>query len=139
MQISWPETSSKREFSTGIFLWILRLFRKTLFTEHIRMTACAASFVPTKVLCIDHTFFIFSFIFPFISNNCNYWNLFSLLLFPIIYQKINVNVVKKICLGNNLSITLEKILISATKNTSQMANKTSATQLFSFITWNAKP
>ena len=61
------------------------------------MTACADSSIPFYALI---TFFLFfpSF-FPFISNNCNYQNLISLLLFPI---KINVNVVKTVCFDNNL-------------------------------------
>ena len=39
--------------------------------------------------------------FLFISNNCNYGNLLSL-FFTIIYQEINVNVVKTTCLSNDL-------------------------------------
>ena len=44
---------------TSIFLWI---FQKTLFTEHLRMTAPADSFIPTKVLSMDHTLLVFPFI-----------------------------------------------------------------------------
>ena len=39
------------------------MFQKTLFAEHLWMTASADSSVPTKVLSIDHSFFVFFFIF----------------------------------------------------------------------------
>ena len=53
LQMSMPETLLfSCEFSA--------IFQKSLFTEHIRMTAPTDSSVPTKVLSIDHTF---SFIF----------------------------------------------------------------------------
>ena len=71
------------------------------------MTALADSL---NVLSIDHNFLVCSFIFfPFIIDNCNYGSLFRkgmkmkiLLIFTIIYQKININIIKKICPGNNL-------------------------------------
>ena len=77
------------------------------------MTACADSSIPFYALI---TFFLFfpSF-FPFISNNCNYQNLISLLLFPI---KINVNVVKTVCFDKICRRTLEKIQISLIKSLS---------------------
>ena len=42
------------------------------------MTAPADFSVPIKILSIDETVFIFSFMFflPFIIDNCNYGNLF---------------------------------------------------------------
>ena len=66
------------------------------------MTLPADSSVPTKVLSIDHTLFVFSFIFfPFIIDNCNYWSLLReyikmkiFLLFSIVYPKSNMNAVK---------------------------------------------
>ena len=39
------------------------------------MTTPADSSIPTKVSSIDHTFFVFSFIFSFIVDNCNYGSL----------------------------------------------------------------
>ena len=47
-----------------------QFFPKTLFTEHFWMTAFADSSVPTKVLphFYDQTFFVFSFMFPFIID-----------------------------------------------------------------------
>ena len=66
-----------------------------------------APFQPTFYALITLSSFFLSF-FPFISNNCIYYNWFSLLLFPIIYQKINVNVVKTICLGHNLPTHIRK-------------------------------
>ena len=65
------------------------------------MTVPADSSVPTKVLSIDHTLFIFSFIFPpFIIDNCNYGNLLRkclemkiFLLFTIVYSKINMKTI----------------------------------------------
>ena len=50
--------------------------KKTIFTEHLRMTIPADSSVPTKVLFIDHTFSFFSSFYPFIIDNCNYGSLF---------------------------------------------------------------
>ena len=75
------------------------------------MTALIDSSVPTKVLFIDHFFRFLFYFFPFIIDNCNYGSLFfqkvykneDFLLFTIIYPEINMNVVKTICLGNNLS------------------------------------
>ena len=68
------------------------------------MTAPADSLIPTKVLSIDHTLSVFSFIiFRFIIDNCNYGSLFRkcikmkiFLLFTIVYPKINMNIVKTI-------------------------------------------
>ena len=92
-----PQTSLKRDSSTGIFLRILPDFLK-----NFPMTAPADCLVSTKVLFSDHTFFSPSFYL--ITNNCNYGSLlreaikmkifFSLL--TIIYPKINMNVIKTI-------------------------------------------
>ena len=80
------------------------------------MTAPTGSSIPTKVLSIDHTSFVFSFIFfHFIIDNCNYRSLFRksikmkiFILFTVVYPKINMNVVKtKTCRR-----TLEKMQIS---------------------------
>ena len=70
-----------------------------------------APFQPPFYVLITLSSFFLSF-FPFISNNCIYYNWFSLLLFPIIYQKINVNVVKTIYSTIICRRTLEKIQIS---------------------------
>ena len=51
--MSRPETSL-------FFCEFSAIFQKTLFIEHIQMTAPADSFIPTKVISIDRTF---SFIF----------------------------------------------------------------------------
>ena len=74
------------------------------------MTAPADSSIPSKVLSIDDTIFVFFFIFfRFTIDNYNCGSFFSkgikmkiFLLFTIIYPKINMNVVKAICLGNSL-------------------------------------
>ena len=42
------------------------------------MNAPADSSIPMNILFIDHIFFIFSFVFLFIIDNCNYRKLFSL-------------------------------------------------------------
>ena len=66
-----PETLLKRDSSTGISLKVFVFFRRTLFTEHLRMTVPADCLVSTKVLFSDYTSFFPSF-HPFISDNCNY-------------------------------------------------------------------
>ena len=54
----------------------LQFSQKTLFTEHLWMIAPADSFVPTKVLSVDHFLLVFSFIFfSFITGNCSYGSL----------------------------------------------------------------
>ena len=67
------------------------------------MAASADSSAPPKVLSIDHSFFVLSFIFfPFIImgimgvifRNSTIMKMF--LLFAITYQKINMNVIKTI-------------------------------------------
>ena len=79
------------------------------------MTAHADSSFSNKILSTDHTFFIFFLHFlPFLINNHNYQSLFRnckemeifLLLITIIYPKINMNVFKTICLGNNLPLRI---------------------------------
>ena len=84
------------------------------------MTAPTDSSVSTKVLSIDYTFFVFSFIFIIIIiiiivANCNDESLFItgikikiFLFFTIIYPKINIIVVKAICLGNNLPMHIRE-------------------------------
>ena len=42
------------------------------------MNAPADSSIPMNILFIDHNFFIFSIVFLFIIDNCNYGKLFSL-------------------------------------------------------------
>ena len=63
------------------------------------MTTPADSSVPTKVLSIDHSFLVLPLFFLFIIDNDNYGSLFRngikmkiILLFTIIYPKINTNV-----------------------------------------------
>ena len=66
------------------------------------MTLPADSSVPTKVLSIDHSLFIFSIIFlHLLFDNCNYWGWLKksikmkiFLLFSIAYAKMNTNTVK---------------------------------------------
>ena len=72
-----PESSLKRDFSTGVFLRILRNFLKNfIYTTPPDDCSFADSSVPTKVLFIDHTFSLFSSFYPFITDNCNYGSLF---------------------------------------------------------------
>ena len=93
------ETSLKRDFSTGIFLWILHNFSKNLITEHLLTIAPANFSIPTEVMSIDHTFLVFLifFLLLLIIAIKEYFSLFT-----ITYQKINMNVVQTICLINNL-------------------------------------
>ena len=72
------------------------------------MTAPADCLVSTKVLFSDHTFF--SDGLRFITNNCSYGSLSReaknedfLSLLPIIYPKIDLNVVRQFCPCNNLA------------------------------------
>ena len=77
-----------------------KIFQKALFTEHLRMTATADSFFPTKVLSIDHTFVCFFLnFFLFIIDNCQYGSLLRkgikmniFLVFTIIYPNISMMV-----------------------------------------------
>ena len=49
------------------------MFQKTLFAEHLWMTASAYFSVPTKVLPIDQFFcFFLHFFFSYIIDNCSY-------------------------------------------------------------------
>ena len=91
------------------------ILQKTIFTENLQMTAHADSSFSNKILSTDHTFFIFFLHFlPFLIDNHNYQSLFRnckemkifLLLITIIYPKINMNVFKTICLGNNLPMRI---------------------------------
>ena len=64
LQVSRHEISLKRDSGTGEFhCEFSAIFQKISFTEHLWMTAPADSSVPTKVLSIDHSLFVFSFIF----------------------------------------------------------------------------
>ena len=103
LQVSYPETALKRDPIIYIYLRIWANFQKNLFTEHLRMTAPADSSVPTKILSIDHTFFVFPSFFSFVIDNCNYGSLFRkvikmkiFLLFAIIYTKNSMNIVKTV-------------------------------------------
>ena len=91
------------------------ILQKTIFTDNLQMTAPADSSFSTMILSTDHTFFIFFLHFlPFIIDNHNYQSLFRnckemriyLHLITIIYPKINMNVFKTICLGNNLPMCI---------------------------------
>ena len=81
LQVLRPATSFRRDSSTGISLRILCNFSKNLNTELLLVTAPANSSLPTRVLSIDHSFFLFSFIFLLLFiDNCNYGSLFRMLL-----------------------------------------------------------
>ena len=68
---------------------------------------CADSSAPTNVLCNDHAFFVFSIHFFLLLVITAIIRIYSVCyFFPIIYQNINVNVVKTICLGNNLATNI---------------------------------
>ena len=96
LQVSWPETSLKRDFSRGIFLWILKkIFEKTYLQN---TSGCLLVLISPFQPALHALITLF---FLFVSNNCNYGNLLSL-FFTIIYQEINVNVVKTTCLSNDL-------------------------------------
>ena len=71
------------------------------------MTPPANSSIPTKGLCTDRTFF--PLFFSFFIDNCNDESLFREVIkmkifyfFTTIYPKININVLKTICLSNKL-------------------------------------
>ena len=77
LQVSRPETSLKRDSCKAFFLWILQNFSKSLiYRKHLWITASVDSSFPTKVLFIDHIFFVFPLFFPFIIDYCNYGSLF---------------------------------------------------------------
>ena len=112
----------KRDSGTGVFLWIFRKFLKSLFIEHVRITTPADSSVPTKLLFIDDTLFLFSFIFfSFIIDNCDYGSLLTkeygsllkikiILLFTTVFA-FYTNVVKTIASAIICRRTLKKIQI----------------------------
>ena len=99
--ISRPEILLKRD----IFLWILLNFSKTFKdTSKWLLLLIPSTFYPLITIFS----FVLSFFFPFIIDNHNYGSLLRkgmkmkiLLFFTIIYQKININIIKKICPGNN--------------------------------------
>ena len=70
-----PKTSLKKTPAQVFLCEFYATFQKTLFTEHLLITAPADYSVPTKVLFIDHTFSLFPSFYPFIIDNCNYWRL----------------------------------------------------------------
>ena len=55
----------KKRLQQDIFLWILHKFSKSLFTEHLQLILLADSSVPTKVLFIEHSFFLLPLFFFF--------------------------------------------------------------------------
>ena len=65
LQVSRPETSLKRDSPQVFSCEFCTIYHKTLFTEHLQMTAPAYSSVLTEALSNDHTLFVFSFIFSF--------------------------------------------------------------------------
>ena len=81
-------------------------FKKTLFTEHLHMTAPADSSYSPKALYIDHTFYGVFSSFPFLLLTITIVGICSAFrkgikmkissLFTIINPKININVVKTI-------------------------------------------
>ena len=71
-----PETSLKKTPTQVFSCEFCATFQKTLFTEHLLMTAPADSSVTTKVLFIDHTFSFFPSFYPFIIDDCNCGSLF---------------------------------------------------------------
>ena len=72
LQLSKPETSLKKDSSTGIFLWIFSNFSKNLLYKTSQMTALADSSITTKVLSTYHTLLVF-----FITFFFYYWQLQS--------------------------------------------------------------
>ena len=100
LQVLRPETK-RRGSSTCILLKILCYFLKNLIYRTLP-DHCSCWFLGSKVLSIDHIFFVFSFIFfSFIIDKWNYGSLFRkgikmkiFLLFTIIYPKMKMNVVK---------------------------------------------
>ena len=93
-----------------MFFWkFCVIFRRTLFTEQLRMIAPADYLVLTKVLFSDNTSSFFPSFYPFITDNCNYRSLFRVRIkmkiffsfLTIIYPKINM-LLRQFRLDNNL-------------------------------------
>ena len=100
-KVSWPEDSLKRHSSTQIFLWILHNFSKNLIYRTPPMTVPADFSIPR--------FCFFLYYFPFINDNWNYGSLFrKAIIYTVIHPNTNMNVVKTICLGNNLQIHIKE-------------------------------
>ena len=114
MQVSWPETSLKRDSGTGILLWIFCNFLKeTLFTEHHWMTAPTDSSVQTEGYPLI-TLCSFLHFFHYLIDNCNYRSLLRkclkmkiFLLFTNIYSKINM-LLRQFHLSNNLPTHIQE-------------------------------
>ena len=112
LQLSKPETSLKKDSSTGIFLWIFSNFSKNLLYKTSQMTALADSSITTKVLSTYHTLLVFFITFFFIIDNCNHGSLLrkclkmkAFLLFTIVYSKITLRkkmLLRQFRLSNNL-------------------------------------
>ena len=97
LQVSMCETSLKRDPAQVFSYEFSAIFQNTLFTEHLRMAAPADSLIPTKVLSIDHTLFVFHSFFFFFMINCNHGSLLrTCLTFFYSYSKISIVVVKTI-------------------------------------------
>ena len=105
LQVRRPDTSLKKDSSTGVSLGILRNFSKKPYLQN---TSGWHSSFPTKVLSIDRTFrfsinFFLLLLIIAIMGVCSErvlkWRFFT---FYNNLSKINMNVVKAICLDNNL-------------------------------------
>ena len=124
--LCWSDfvTKSQKETPAQVFsceFW--EIFLKTLFTEHLQITAPADCSIPTKVLSIDHTFLIFPLFFLFIIINCNYGSSFRkcinrnvFLCFTVVYPKNSMNVIKTFTSAIICQCPLEKIQITLSKN-----------------------
>ena len=120
LEVSKPETLLKRNSSIDIFRRVLCNFSKNLCYRTPR-DDCSCWFLPSNQGFANWSQFFRFFLhfFSFTIDNCNYRSLYRkgikmkiCVFFTMIYPKINMNVVKTICLGNNLLPHIEKKQIS---------------------------
>ena len=93
MQVSRPKTSSKETPAQVFSCAFCAIFRKTLFTKHLRMIFPADFSIPTKVLFTDHIFF----------SPCIFF-----FTFYITYQKLTWTLLRQLHLGNNLTTRVKE-------------------------------
>ena len=98
---------------------VVQFFKKPLLQNTAGWLLLLISPFKPRFYQLITVFSFFSSFFPFTIDNCNYRSLYRkgikmkiCVFFTMIYPKINMNVVKTICLGNNLLPHIEKKQIS---------------------------
>ena len=114
LQVSRPEISSKRDFSTGTFLWISQNFSKNVI---YRTTPddCSCWFFRFNQSFIHWSLFCLLHLFPFITDNCNYGRVFRkgtkkkiFYFLQKFIEKLTCMLLRQFCLGNNLPTHIRK-------------------------------